>query len=92
MLYWGVVAGLQSVFLLIILIVMWIYNLINVSKLNNNFLALLSCGMIANLMQQSFYGTYFEYYFLSMMAVVIVSLKIHKKSGTIWFMEKTSLK
>lgn len=91
LLYWGVVAGLQSVFLLIILILMWVYNLINVSKLNNNFLALLSCGMIANLMQQSFYGTYFEYYFLSMMAVVVVSLKIYKKSGSIWFMEKTSL-
>lgn len=80
MLYWGVVGGVQSIALLLVLLVLWGVNILKISRVKDGFLCLLGCGMLASLMQQSFYGTYFEYYFLSMMAIVIASARSYRRS------------
>ena len=80
LLYWGSVAGVQSIGLLLILLVLWSISILKLSRVKDGFLCLLACGMLANLMQQSFFGTYFEYYFLSMMAVVTASARRYQRS------------
>ena len=80
MLYWGVVGGVQSIVLLLILLVLWSRSILKLSRVKDDLLCLLACGMLASLMQQSFYGTYFEYYFLSMMAVVTASARSYIRS------------
>jgi 4-amino-4-deoxy-L-arabinose transferase-like glycosyltransferase len=80
MLYWGVVGGVQSIVLLLILLVHWSLSILKLSRVKDGFLCLLACGTLASLMQQSFYGTYFEYYFLSMMAVVTASARSYRRS------------
>lgn len=80
MLYWGVVGGVQSIVLLLILLVSWSFSILKLSRLKDGYLCLLACGMLASVMQQSFYGTYFEYYFLSMMAVVTASARSYRRS------------
>lgn len=80
MLYWGVVGGVQSIVLLLILLVLWSLSILKLSRLKDGYLCLLACGMLASVMQQSFYGTYFEYYFLSMMAVVTASARSYRRS------------
>ena len=80
MLYWGAVGGLQSIALLLLLLFLWSISILKLSRVKDGFLCLLACGMIASLMQQSFYGTYFEYYFLSMMAVITASYRSYRRS------------
>ena len=79
MLYWGAVGGVQSIGLLLILLVLWSLSILKLSRVKDGFLGLLACGMLASIMQQSFYGTYFEYYFLSMMAVVTASARSYRR-------------
>lgn len=78
-LHWGVVGGVQSIAFLALLIAFWCYNILKLSRVNDRFLVLVACGMLASLMQQSFYGTYFEYYFLSLMAILTASARIYGK-------------
>jgi hypothetical protein len=80
MLYWGVVGGLQSIALLLLLVVLWSLSILKLSRVKDDLLCLLACGMLASLMQQSFYGTYFEYYFLSMIALVTASARSYRRS------------
>lgn len=80
MLYWGTVGGLQSIALLLLLLLLWSRSILELSRVKNGFLCLLACGMLASLMQQSFYGTYFEYYFLSMMAALTASDRNYRRS------------
>jgi hypothetical protein len=79
LLNWSVIGGMQSAVLLGGLLLMWFVELKKLLKTNNKFLALLACGMIANLLQQSFYGSYFEYYFLGMMAIVTTYSKLLRR-------------
>lgn len=81
LLYWGVVGGLQAIALMLLLVWLWTSCILRLLRIDNGYLSLLACGMLASLLQQSFYGTYFEYYFLSMMATLTASdIRVRRSS------------
>lgn len=79
MLHWGVVGGVQSIVFLTLLVAFWCRNILKLSRVKEGFSAILACGALSSLLQQSFYGTYFEYYFLSVMALLTASARIYTR-------------
>ena len=69
---WAVSGGLQSAALLILLLFSWIKSIHSLLTSKNHFMIIIGCATFALLLEQSFYGTYYEYYFLSVMAIVTV--------------------
>ena len=72
LLYWAQYGGIQTVLLFIPLIFLWFKSIVRLIKSDNPYFVLFGIGALCFLLQQSFYGTYFEYYFLIIMAITLV--------------------
>jgi len=85
LLYWLQYGGIQTLLILIPLLFFWFKSIVRLVKSENTYLFLFGIGGLCFFLQQSFYGTYYEYYFLIIMAMISVfsySLKIDKKKNT----------
>jgi len=84
LLFWAQYGGIQTVLLFIPLIFLWFKSIVRLVKPDDEYLLLVGIGGLCFFLQQSFYGTYYEYYFLIIMAMISAlsySIKINKKKN-----------
>ena len=72
LLYWLQIGGIQSIIFFIPLLFFWVKSIITLINSANIYYLCIGCGSLCFFLQQSFYGTYFEYYFLIIMSINVV--------------------
>lgn len=82
LLNWTLIGGIQSAVLLFVILAIWMKNIYSLLKSKNQFLVLIGCASFSLLMEQSFYGTYYEYYFMSWMVILSVIQYMFKRNDS----------
>ena len=72
-LHWMQFGGIQSVFLLVMLLFIWFRDIIFLIKNGSGFYVAIGYGALAYFLEESFYGDYFEFLFVALMAIVSAS-------------------
>lgn len=70
--YWAQYGGVQAIILLIPLLLLWFKSIVQLINSKNEYLLLIGIGGFCFFLQQSFFGSYFEYYFMILMAIMSV--------------------
>lgn len=78
LLRWMLFGGLFSGLLLLLMNLLWLFSCIVLMRVKHFFFPYAGLAGFSSLLVQNFYGSYYEYYFLSIMAFVAVSVFLLK--------------
>jgi len=82
---WLKSSGIQGILLLVVLLTIYLKETFYIFVNGNKYSSAIACGYFSFFLEQSFYGDYFEFYFVALTAVVLATSHLIKKRKKINF-------